>query len=356
MIPTIGVVVITTKCNFVCEHCSVRNSPYGRYTITLNVLKKFIDELTSIPSVKVVVFTGGEPTLYLDELLHGIEYAHKKGFITRLVTNAWWARTYEEARKFLKMLREYGLDEISTSFDDFHAKFIKIENIANLVKAALENSLRVAIGVARLSDSHYDVEKIKKILSEKVGLSVTELEDKVVFIEDQPTPVGEAAKLYSTKFDKFEHNNVKCELGCINIGRVLTLLPNGDIKVCCGHVIFQQENDPFLLGNIVNERLTEMVKKAQQTLFYWWLHFLGPRKILEKIGIRESYVSLCHACEAIIRKYANLVYEYMVKHKYEIFISDILLSDNIVRLERILRELGLFEKLRAKYIRQHTRV
>lgn len=351
MIPLVGVVIVTTKCNFACEHCSVRGSPYGKYTITRELIGKFIDELSSIPSVKLVAFSGGEPTLYLDELLYGIEYAHKKGFITRLVTNAWWARTYEEANKLIGVFKAHGLDEINVSYDDFHAKFIKVDNVANLVKAALENSLRVAIGVICLLDSYYTADNIKKILSEKIGIPITELEKRVVFIEDQPTPVGGASDIYVTKTDKFVHNDIKCELGCVNIGRVLALLPNGDVKVCCGHAVFQQENDPFLLGNIMNERLINMVRKAQQTLFYWWLHLRGPKKILEKIGVREQYVNLCHACEVIIKKYARQVYEYMLKHKYEILINDILLSDNITRLEKVLRKLGLFEKLWARYVK-----
>ena len=31
------------------------------------------------------------------------------------------------------------------------------------------------------------------------------------------------------------------------------------------------------------------------------LHFLGPKKILERIGVKEGYASLCHACDTIIR-------------------------------------------------------
>lgn len=53
-------------------------------------------------------------------------------------------------------------------------------------------------------------------------------------------------------------------------------MPNGDVKICCGHPIFQYVDDPndlYLIGNIMREDLVSMVKKAQSVLLYWWIHF-----------------------------------------------------------------------------------
>ncbi|WP_054839396.1 radical SAM protein [Sulfuracidifex metallicus] len=75
---TTGVIFISTGCNFRCGHCSVIDSSYGKYKLEKNLISKYIDDLGKIPSVRVVVFTGGEPTLFMNELLYGIEYAHKK--------------------------------------------------------------------------------------------------------------------------------------------------------------------------------------------------------------------------------------------------------------------------------------
>jgi len=352
MIPMIGAVAVTTKCNFLCDHCSVRNSPYGKYNISKEVISKFIDALAKIPSVRVVVFTGGEPTLFMDELLYGIEYAHKKGFVTRLVTNGWFARSYDEALRYVKMFKSHGLDEINTSYDDFHAKFASIDNIANLIKASLEEGLRVAVGVASIKGSYYTADRVKEELSKRLGLSIDELEKKVFFIEDQPTPVGGASLLYSREKDRFEQNRSKLDLGCVNIGRALALMPNGDVKICCGHPVFQYMDDPFLLGNIMDKDLVEMIKQAQSKLFYWWLHFTGPKRILEKVGIKGEYATLCHACDAIIRdrEYRKKILNYMETHKYEILINDILMSDNIVRIEEIIRSAGLMDKLKKIFL------
>jgi organic radical activating enzyme len=352
MIPTMGAIILTTKCNFRCAHCIAALSLYGKYRVTKELISNFIDELTKIPSVRVVVFTGGEPTLLMDELIYGIEYASKKGFITRLVTNGWWAQSEELAFRYIRMFKAKGLREINTSYDDFHSKYVSIDNIANLIKAALNEGLRVAVAVISIKGSYYTLERVKECISKRIGISVKELEEKVFFLEDQPTPVGKATSLYNTDRSKFDLNREKLDLGCMNIGRVITLMPNGDIKICCGHPVFQYTDDPFLIGNIMYEDLVSMVKRAQKILFYWRLHFLGPKKILERIGVKEGYASLCHACDIIIRNkdYQKRIYDYMEKHKFDILLNDIILSDNIVRFEKVLRSFGLIDKLREKYI------
>jgi MoaA/NifB/PqqE/SkfB family radical SAM enzyme len=354
MIPTIGTIVVTTRCNFACTHCSVITSPYGKYKITEELISKFIDGLARIPSVRVVVFTGGEPTLLMNELTYGIEYATRKGFITRLVTNGWWAQSEELAFRYIRMFKAKGLREINTSYDDFRSKYVSIDNIANLVKAALDEGLRVAVGVATIKRSYYTLERVKEHISKKIGVGIEELEKRVSFIEDQPTPVGRARLLYNADKSRFDLNREKLDLGCPNIGRVIALIPNGDIKVCCGHPIFHfTDDDIFLIGNIMHEDLVSMVKRAQRKLFYWWLHFLGPKKILERIGAKEEgFTSLCHACDVILenKEYQRRIYEYMEKHKFDILLNDIILSDNIVRLENVIRSLGLADMLKKMYM------
>jgi MoaA/NifB/PqqE/SkfB family radical SAM enzyme len=83
-------------------------------------LAEVLDQAYNIPSIQVVVFTGGEPTLYPER----IKYAFELGFTVRLVTNAWWAGNYEEAKTFLEELHSYGLKELNISYDDFHLPWL----------------------------------------------------------------------------------------------------------------------------------------------------------------------------------------------------------------------------------------
>jgi hypothetical protein len=59
-------------------------------------------------------FCRAELTLYPELLQAGISLAHEKGFVTRLVTNAWWAKTPEQAHDFAQNLRTAGLDELNS--------------------------------------------------------------------------------------------------------------------------------------------------------------------------------------------------------------------------------------------------
>ena len=268
------------------------------------MVKKFIDEMSKINTVRVITFSGGEPTLVFDKLIYGIRYASSKGFITRLVTNAWWAKIVDDAKRYIEKLKESGLQEINTSYDDYHAKFIKIDNIANLVREALRNGLRIAIGTITLRNSYYNSTRVKKELAEKLNMSIEELDRQVFFIEDQPTPVGLASNLYATNKQLLDLNRQKVNLGCPNILSAIALMPNGDIKACCGHAIFQQREDFLLLGNILslNEgELERIIRGAQRNLLYAWLFFRGPRRILKQVtGKDYKLASICHGCAIMI--------------------------------------------------------
>lgn len=125
MIPRTLAIMITNKCNFYCDHCSVCAGPDVNDTLSDELIKKAIDQAYYIPSIRVVAFTGGEVTLYPEKLKMAIAYAHSKGFITRIVTNAWWANTQETAQKWCIELVNCGLDEINISYDDFHAEYLE---------------------------------------------------------------------------------------------------------------------------------------------------------------------------------------------------------------------------------------
>ncbi len=88
--------MLTYRCNFSCAHCSVVAGPHRREVLSRELMYKAIREATNIASIGVIVFTGGESTLYFDQLIEGIRLANEYGFVTRLVTNAWWASSSRE--------------------------------------------------------------------------------------------------------------------------------------------------------------------------------------------------------------------------------------------------------------------
>jgi len=129
MIPQSLVFLLTYKCNFNCDHCSICAGPNNHETISESIMKKAIEQAYYIPSIRAVIFTGGESTLHLELLKKGIRHAHEKSFLTRMVTNAWWAKTYEKAKLFLEELASCGLKELNVSYDQGIVKVINCSKI-----------------------------------------------------------------------------------------------------------------------------------------------------------------------------------------------------------------------------------
>lgn len=283
-------------------------------------------------------------------ILKGFEYAKSRGFITRLVTNGWWAKDEKTTYQYILEMKQHGLDEINTSVDDFHMEFTTIDNIYRLVKYALKQDMNVAIGTITLKSARYNSENVKSILAEKLGISKEELVKQVHFIEDQPTPVGNASKLFQENRDKFKLDVDKTSIGCSQILSSITLLPNGDIKACCGHAIFQRVRDFLYLANIdqINKGdLRKIIMKEQRNLFYLWMYFRGPKRILEKVtGKKYKLPSLCYGCSLIMNKklYSKII-NYIKDNYFDVLVNEIVLSDNIGKFENLIRKYGLFDKL-----------
>lgn len=189
MIPQSLVFMFTYHCNFNCDHCSVDAGPNLREVTSISVIKSAIDQAYSISTVRMVVFTGGEPTLFLNNLKEGIAYAQTKGFLTRLVTNGWWANTPEKAMGFLRDLVSCGLRELNISYDDFHAPYLENfggeQNVLNAVQAAQELGLAVLIGSVFHPKARVRTGYLRQLFSD---LGIT----KVQFLEDFVFPLGRA--------------------------------------------------------------------------------------------------------------------------------------------------------------------
>lgn len=125
MIPQSLAIIFTNHCNFVCDHCSVGDAPNKNNTISESLMLESIEQAYRIPSIRSIVFTGGEATLFIDQLKIGLKHAWSKGFSTRLVSNAWWANTEENALTFVSELASSGLSELNISYDDFHVQYLE---------------------------------------------------------------------------------------------------------------------------------------------------------------------------------------------------------------------------------------
>ncbi|HIE13283.1 MAG TPA: radical SAM protein [Desulfotomaculum sp.] len=294
MIPQSLAFLMTYKCNFQCDHCSVSAGPEHREVIAAEHMRRVIEEAYVVPSIRVVVFTGGEPTLYPELLKTGISLAHEKGFVTRLVTNAWWAKIPEKAHQFLQNLRAAGLDELNISFDDFHLLYLEAfggeQNVVNAVRAATELGMTVLVGTVLHPGARIRTGYLRKTFQE------AGIQQEIKFLEDFVFPLGRARQKLPAHL--FVSDPEKREKGaCREAGQTLAILPDGRVLFCCGHIVNSRAEEIFTVDTLASGApLSEIVARMQRNVLYWWLHLEGPEAAYAELGVEKRFQRKCEAC------------------------------------------------------------
>jgi pyruvate-formate lyase-activating enzyme len=99
----------TYRCTAACRECCFESSPRVKGFIPAERILKYIDEAArTFPSLRVVVFSGGECFLLGKKLDAAIAQAREHGLGVRCVTNGYWAITPERARKRIQQLKAAG--------------------------------------------------------------------------------------------------------------------------------------------------------------------------------------------------------------------------------------------------------
>ncbi len=336
------------KCNYQCDHCSVNAGPKRSKPFPYDVIKSLLNEGKDL-GFKLAVFTGGEPTLDMDKLLKSINYAKKLGYITRVITNGWWAKTYDETIDILYKMKKAGLDELNTSFDDYHLDLPKKRWITdplflvNMSKATIDLDIRFAIAIIQNSHSIINKDFVVRYLSLFLGMSISEIEKRFKFVVDLPARVGRGKSIKDITQRDFPVS------GCDDIGMVYGLHPDGRITVCCGHAIFA--TDAYDIGNWMTDEtpLKKAYERASKNIIYWWIWSLGPNKILEKLNIKETTTHLCDACKILMVDHKKELIEYVKKHKEDILVNDILLNTRAQETVDYLRKIKKVEKNDDQY-------
>lgn len=290
----------TFGCTAACENCCFQCNPKYKKRMTLVEMERYLDLcLEEFPSVKMVVFSGGECTLLKQDLINMISYASSKGMRTRIVTNGWWAKSYSIADEKIKELKNAGLDEINFSTGDEHQEWIPFKNVRNASVATIRNGLLCAINVETKDGSNFDINKILK--KDKVLHAITDFTGS----KDNKSSIhierGIWAPINKKCKGNITYNNFKDSINfkrCEHIFSVIPINPYGEVLACCGITC---ENNPYLrLGNINRESIGVIYKRAYNDLLKLWLYTEGPASIASYInakqGTNELQIEPSHAC------------------------------------------------------------
>lgn len=154
--PNILSFITTYKCTSACYNCCFQCNPKRKKRLSFLEVKNHIDVIcNTFPSIKVAVFTGGECFLLGSDLIKMVEHAKSRSLVTRVVTNGYWARTYEAAKEQLSVLRKSGLNEINFSTGDDHCKYVPLDYISNGCRSSIDMGLTTVVNVKRLLTEKY---------------------------------------------------------------------------------------------------------------------------------------------------------------------------------------------------------
>jgi hypothetical protein len=307
--------ITTHQCTAACDNCCFTCTPRVTRAIPVPRLRTLIDEAAAISSIKVVVFTGGECFLLGRELDALITRAAKHGLLARCVTNGYWGKSPEAARKRVKQLVAAGLIEINFSTGPMHARYVPLDSVINAAAASAEAGLTTVINVEIFDGCDFDVTPILKhevlsgrinkkrvLLQRNMWINNAEGRGKMVM---KPLP---------------EHSRFRPEFksACSTVMNVIAITPAQDLVACCG---LHLESIPELhLGNIAERSLQSVLNQAPDDLVKIWMHLDGPEVILEFVKKHESSYQLptqsVHPCETCQKLYTDPVVKRVLREYY----------------------------------------
>lgn len=146
-------IIGTYQCTAACTQCCFESSPAVRGQLSLREITHAIDQARELsPSLTVVVFSGGEPTLLRGTLFAALRHCRARGLRTRLVSNGSWGKSATASRRLAGRLAEAGLTELNLSTGPEHQEWVALESVENAARAAVECGLRTVISIESRPD------------------------------------------------------------------------------------------------------------------------------------------------------------------------------------------------------------
>lgn len=274
-------IMMTSKCNFSCGHCIASCSTKDNYfRITDQSINEITNYINQHDSISHISFTGGEPTLCLEEI-QKIQNKITRDVFYSITTNGCFAIENPSLLDAIK------LQEIIFSYDKYHAKFISAEDIVSVINYYLKKSITSKINFTYESPEDFclldNFQEIGvKIISSPVIMAGKRKQEKM--------------SIKRPKINVFELcPNMK---SASNDRERIFYFPNKGLTPCCGSLLF----DELLPEEIVFSRLNEDYrnnKLRHLLLNQELLLYLNKSEFLNKFTNNFNFSTTCELCELI---------------------------------------------------------
>lgn len=336
--PTTLSIITTYKCTAACEHCCFHCTPSRNEGIPPENILEYISQAAEVPSIELVVFTGGECFTLGDHLIEAISLASSLGLATRCVTNGYWAKTDQSANSWLQKLKKAGLTEINFSTGDHHSKYVPLNTVLRGVHTMCEAGVPTAVNIELFEES-----KTKPILK-SVFRQWQEKYPKLSIHYGLWIPNGGKTKLKHSDFFQWKQKQTRCR-GCDSVLSTLAIRPDEKIIDCCG--LYLDYVHEMIVGDLKYQTIPEIIKKKSQNEDFLkiWIAIEGAEAVLThaskynpKIRVKETYVHPCQACLLLYKKteFREAIFKACEEHMervYSLYRSANFLQDTIKCLD-----------------------
>jgi hypothetical protein len=332
--------VVTNKCTAACENCCLQCNPKNKDILTLEEMKHYVDSsVAAYNTIKLLVITGGECFMLGKSLDKIIKYASNKGLFVRVVTNGYWATSFDKAYLRLQELLNAGLREFNLSTGDEHQRWVPYNNIVIAIAVALDLNLSVAVNVETSKDSQFDVEQLK--CDSQLTKYKDLFDEKLKIVPGIWIPFVKTTKKKSENATKKDKSTIAINQSigrCSNLFDSIHVYPTNQVYACCGLTI---EYIPSLyLGSAKKHSLQFLYEYQFQDFVKIWLFTEGPKKILDFCFIKRELALLdttgwhiCQVCIEIFRDQQNIL---VLRQNYHEVFSNVIFKYSILRKKYLL--------------------
>ena len=264
--------LLTYQCLFECEHCFVFSGPGQSGVMTLQNVRNVLNQAMDLGTIDSIYFEGGEPFLYYAVLVRSVQEAAALGFKVGVVSNAYWATTYEDALEWLKPLAG-ALEDLSIS-SDLHHSSQKLSPLAiNAGRAA--QTLAIPSGLICVAQP-----------GENDPNQASDPDEAALMYKGRAAQclAPKARQTSWTSFQQCPHEDFQ------NPGR-MHVDPYGNLFVCQG----------LILGNLFEKSLADIIRAYSPSdhPITGPLSRGGPVELVRHYGLshEEQYADACHLCD-----------------------------------------------------------
>ena len=300
---------VTYHCNLRCEHCFVEAGPQRRkHRLSDEFVFGVVGDMPAA-DMSTILLGAGEPFLYLPTIIEVIKRARAQGIPrVQLVSNGYWAKTLDRARKVIGQLAEAGYspvnyeDGLKVSTGVFHVKAgIPLQTVANAVIAHYEAfKVPLKVGCEEIREEvRGNFPPMECSDSRVVEAGLLELGaplEGFEFAVRSFVPVGSGKEI--AEYCRYEPPETVPR--CTSLNK-LAIEPDGRVMPCCGA---NTGNTGILIpGTLKTHSLDELNKLVANNPLLQFIERNPLGRLFPHLGRKpdpKGYAGKCHLCDVLL--------------------------------------------------------